>query len=191
MLDATTSSLDSDIATGWHDHIAYGDVVYFRIPEVKGADHAVASPYLVLDTLGDPRYAVLAPAFPSRRPSISPRIVSVGRRAELHAAGLHRPTEFRVDQRILVPVTHHGFVPSALTGSPVIGRVIGAGMERLNVARGRLHALFDMRDMQRHDGTPSSQRRGPHALARSAGGDGHHPRRGAATTTPQADSGHQ
>ncbi len=191
MLDATTSSLISDFATGWHDHIAYGDVVYLRILGGTGADHAAASPFLVLDVLGSPRYAVLAPAFPSRRPSTSPRIVSVGRRAELRAAGLERPTEFRADQRIFVPVTHHGFAPSALTGSPVIGRLAGAGMERLNIARGRLHALGDMRAMQTQDGTAMSQRSGPHAQVRTACADGRHPRRGAATPTPQSTSGHR
>ena len=191
MLDATTSSLISDFATGWHDHIAYGDVVYFRILGGTGADHAAASPFLVLDVLGSPRYALLAPAFPSRRPSTSPRIVSVGRRAELRAAGLERPTEFRADQRIVVPVTHHGFAPSALTGSPVIGRLAGAGMARLNIARGRLHALGDMRAMQTQDGTAMSQRSGPHAQVRTACADGRHPRRGAATPTPQSTSGHR
>ncbi len=153
MLDANSAHLDITDTQDWRDQLSHGDLVVFRFPIAGRADCAVPRPCLVLDieTVGSRRCAVLVPASPSRHPSTSARIVSIGRRADYRAAGLDRPTQFRVSQRLLVPLSHEDFVPSAETGSPLIGTLNSSGRARLDLARGRLHALRDMREDRSSD----------------------------------------
>lgn len=152
MLDAT---LPTDLTLGldWRDKLAPGDIVTFRFPRTDRSIPARNTACLVLEieTVDAQRCAVLIPAQPSRRPSDTACIVSVGKRAELHAAGLDCPTQFAVEDRRRVPLIHTGFVRSCVTGSPVIGQLVGASGERLNAARGRLHALRDIRNAKNAD----------------------------------------
>ncbi len=153
MLKANSAPPDATFTENWRDQISHGDLVVFRFPIAGRADCAVPRPCLVLDieTVGSRRCAVLVPATPSRHPSTSARIVSIGRRADYRAAGLDRPTQFPVNQRLLVPLSHEDFVPLAETGSPLIGTLNSSGRARLDLARGRLHALRDMRDDRSSD----------------------------------------
>ncbi|GAW37270.1 hypothetical protein RA2_04347 [Roseovarius sp. A-2] len=154
MLHTSTSSFIADPGTDWRNHLSHGDVVMFRFP---GAGQAATAnpaprPCLVLDievTAGR-RCAVLAPAFPARRPAGHGRAVSITRRAEYRAAGLDRPTRFAIKARLLVPLAHDGFFASETTGTPVIGRLDGAAVEQMHAECARLHAPRDIRSDRAH-----------------------------------------
>ena len=149
MLDATLPT-DLTLGADWRDKLSSGDIVTFRFPPDDRSCFAGDTACLVLEikAVGTTRFAVLIPALPSRRPSDNARIISIGKRTELDAAGLDLPTRFAVQDRRRVPLTDEGFVHSCVTGSPVIGQLVGASRERLQAARGRLHALRDIRDAQ-------------------------------------------
>jgi hypothetical protein len=132
----------------WRDHLTYGDIVVFRFPLSEGGETAPikARPCLVLDieTIGDERYAVLAYGTTSRRRANSGEEIHVRKRDAYTAAGLDEPTRFVGARRILVPLTHSGFVPHTETGSPVLGQLESLELDRLNAVRGRIHALHDI-----------------------------------------------
>lgn len=163
MLHTSTASFNPDLNSTWRNHLSHGDVVMFRFPGAgqPAAARPAARPCLVLDieTVGIRRCAVLVPAFPARRPASSGRSVTVFYRAEYRAVGLDQPTTFPVKSRLLVPLAHDGFVVSQITGTPVMGRLDGDAIERMNAERGRLHALRDIRADRERD--PRPRRRGP------------------------------
>ena len=136
MLDAT---LPTNLTLGfdWRDKLSPGYIVMFRFPleDQTMPTEKIRCLVLEIEAVGTTRFAVLIPALPSRRPSDHARIISIGKRTELDAAGLD----------LRVPLTHERFVRSCVTGSPVIGQLAGASRERLTAARGRLHALRDIR----------------------------------------------
>ena len=135
-----------------------------RVPEVgpgrRGGIHGWAidqhpagarpepRPCLVLDLeiLRGRRCALLAPGMPSygAAATTGPRVV-VDRRTDRRAAGLERATRFGLRARLLVPLEHVGFVASEGTGTPVLGRLVGAAVDRLQAERARIHALRDIR----------------------------------------------
>jgi hypothetical protein len=143
MLDATTFSPATTDA--WRDDLSQGKIVLFRFPLSEGGDDTEikARPCLVLDieTIVGVRYAVIAYGTTSRRKSNVGEEIHVCKRAAYMAAGLNEPTRFVGARRILVPLTHTGFVDVANTGSPVLGRLVDSEFERLNAVRGRIHAL--------------------------------------------------
>lgn len=165
MLHESTSSFVPVLDTDCRNHLSPGDIVMFRFPGAGQAATAspVPRPCLVLDieTAAGRRCAVLAPGFPARRPAGHDRAVSLGRRADYRAAGLGQPTRFPIRPRLLVPLAHVGFVVSETTGSPVVGRLPAAAMERLQVERARLHALRDIRADRRQTQARQPDRRQP------------------------------
>ena len=146
MLDAT---LPTNLTLGfdWRDKLSPGYIVMFRFPleDQTMPTEKIRCLVLEIEAVGTTRFAALIPVRPSRRPSDNSRIISIGKRTELDAAGLDLPTQFVVQDRRRVPLTHEGFMDSCVTGSPVIGQLAGASRERLTAARGRLHALRDIR----------------------------------------------
>lgn len=149
MLDSSLSSFMAAADAGWQNTLKYGDIVLFRFPgrgQAAGA-HAKARPCLVLDVelIGARRCAVLVPALPAHQPGSGERAVTLARQIEYRRAGLHGPTRFLIRTRLIVPLSHDGFVVAPPTGTPVIGRLEDAALDRLNVERARLHALRDIR----------------------------------------------
>jgi mRNA-degrading endonuclease toxin of MazEF toxin-antitoxin module len=146
MLYATTFS--EVITDTWRDDLSHGDIVLFRFPLSEGGEDAEikARPCLVLDieTIGDARYAVIVYGTTSRRKANVGEEIHVSRRDAYTAAGLNEPTRFVGARRILVPLTHKGFVEVSNTGSPVLGHLVDSEFDRLNAVRGRIHTLRDI-----------------------------------------------
>ena len=153
MLDFTQTN--PKMTAAWRDHIAHGDIVSFRFPlaEEGAEDRPKARPCLVLDIqqIGDRRYALLAYGTSSRRPSNVGYEVHARKRAEYLSAGLNEPTKFVGRRRVLVPLTHRGFVICTAISTPVLGSLDGAPLKRLNAVRGRIHAERDIAAERRRD----------------------------------------
>jgi len=132
----------------WRDHLAYGDIVVFRFPHTEGEDAVgvKARPCLVLDivTLGDDRYALLAYGTTSQGNANTGDEIFIRKPEVYGAVGLTEPTRFVGARRVLVRLTHRGFVQHSGTESPVVGQLTGAELDRLNVVRARIHALRDI-----------------------------------------------
>ncbi|MFZ3585107.1 hypothetical protein ACOI1H_23670 [Loktanella sp. DJP18] len=147
----------------WRDDVSYGDIVYFRFPlsEDGTVSEHEARPCLILDieVHGGLRYAQLACGAASHRRSGVSQQIHVRRRAEYAPAGLNAPTCFMGARRLLVPLTHAGFVEASVTESPVLGRLDGQPFAQMNAVRGRIHALRDMHTA-RLRGRSSYSRRG-------------------------------
>lgn len=146
MLDATSFL---PVATNaWRNDLSHGHIVLFRFPLSEGGETAVikARPCLVLDieTISGVRYAAIAYGTTSRRKANVGEEIHVRKCEAYIAAGLNEPTRFVGARRILVPLTHKGFVDIANSGSPVMGRLVDRELERLNVVRGRITALHDI-----------------------------------------------
>ena len=125
MLDAT---LPTNLTLGfdWRDKLSPGDIVMFRFPleDQTMPTEKIRCLVLEIEAVGTTRFAVLIPALPSRRPSDHARIISIGKRTELDAAGLDLPTQFVVQDRWRVPLTHERFVginPAQTTGLNAAG----------------------------------------------------------------------
>ncbi|CUH38624.1 hypothetical protein JSE7799_01441 [Jannaschia seosinensis] len=148
----------------WRDHVGYGDIVSFRFPlaEEESQRRPKARPCLILDieVRDGQRYALLAYGTTSRRRSNVGYEVQVRRRADHLSAGLDESTRFVGAQRLLVPLTHSGFVICGATGSAVLGRLDGAPFEAMNAVRGRIHAERDIAAERR------SNRRRKHGVVR-------------------------
>ncbi len=137
MLDATFSTLDE--AATWRDRLAPGDVVIHRFP-VQDEEPAEPKdrPCLVIDVLeiAGERYAVLAYGTTSTNRANKGLEIRVSGPAARAAAGLKFPTRFVGARRLMVPLTHSGFVRRRCDDSPVIGR--------LHRVRARLDAERDI-----------------------------------------------
>ena len=57
---------------------------------------------------------------------------------------------------------HEGFMRSCVTGFPINGQLAGASRERLTAARGRLHALRDIRHVEITNGDQPRPNYRPH-----------------------------
>ena len=161
MLDCTQTNLKMTAA--WRDHISHGDIVSFRFPlsEEGAREQPKARPCVVLDIerIGDHRYALLAYGTTSRRPSNVGYEIHIRKRADYANVGLNEPTKFVGRRRLLVPLTHSGFVICAANGSPVLGSLEGAPLKRLNAVRGRIHAERDIAADRRCQNAPRRPRR--------------------------------
>lgn len=147
----------------WRDHVSHGDVVSFHFPlaEEGATERPKARPCLILDIeeKGGERFALIAYGTTSRGRSNIGYEVHVRRRAEVMAAGLHEPTRFVGARRLLVPLTHTGFVMRGATGTAVLGRLDGHPFEAMNAVRARIDAMRDMaedRREARRRSTPAS-----------------------------------
>lgn len=150
MLDTSNSNpVKTPVIAEWRDRLSCGDIVLFRFPPAGTASSTcpVPQPCLVLDIeiLRGRRCVVLAPSRPARRGAGPHRQVTVDRRTDWRAAGLDGATRFSIEARQIVPLAHDGFGPAAPAGTPVLGRLPEAAMERLQAERARLHALRDIR----------------------------------------------
>ncbi len=164
----STPTVNSMMTEAWRDHASHGDIVSFRFPlaEEGSAGRPKARPCLILDIeeKGGQRFALIVYGTTSRRRSNAGYEVHVHRRADYIAAGLNEPTRFVGARRVLVPLTHSGFVICGATGSAVLGRLDGNPFDAMNAVRGRIHALRDIaedRRQARRCGSPirTSQRR--------------------------------
>lgn len=144
---------DPRMSAAWRNHLSHGDIVLFRFPLAEEGETAKpkARPCLVLDIeqIGDQTYALLAYGTTSRRKSNVGDAVHVRKRADYIAVGLHEPTRFVGARRLLVALTHSGFVLDRQLESPVLGRIDGEIFERMDEVRGRIHALRDIRNERR------------------------------------------
>ncbi|KAF0674372.1 hypothetical protein [Profundibacterium mesophilum] len=136
------------MTAAWQDHLSYGDIVSFRFPlaEEGHTGRPKARPCLILDLEehGGKRYALLAYGTTSRRRSNVGYEVHVRRRTDYLSAGLNEPTRFVGARRLLVPLSHSGFVICRATGAPVLGRLDGNPFDAMNAVRGRIHAERDI-----------------------------------------------
>lgn len=151
------------VIADWRDRLSCGDIVLFRFPPAGTASSAcpVPQPCLLLDIefLRGRRCAVLAPSRPARRGAEPDRRITVDRRTDWRAAGLGGATRFSVEGRQIVPLAHGGFVPVPPAGTPVLGRLPEAAMDRLQAERARLHALRDIRRDQEWEHSQDHRRR--------------------------------
>lgn len=161
MLD-NTSPITTMNTTTWRAKVSYGDILSFRFPlaEEAAAERPKARPCLILDVVmrGDRRYVLLAYGTTSRRPSNVGHEIHVRRQAAYSAAGLDRPTRFVGARRLLVPLTHSGFVVRSDTDSAVIGRLSGQALGDMNAVRAR---IFAARDIAEHYRSNDRRRRSP------------------------------
>ena len=161
MLDFTQTN--PKMTAAWQDHIAHGDIVSFRFPlaEEGAGESPKARPCVVLDIewIDDRRYALLAYGTTSRRQSNVGYEIHIRKRDDFAAAGLNEPTKFVGRRRLLVPLTHSGFVICAAVGAPVLGSLAGAPLKRLNVVRERIHADRDIAGNRRRHKAPRCLRR--------------------------------
>lgn len=151
MLDI--AQISPKMTCAWRDHVNYGDIVSFRFPfDASGqSEQPKARPCLILEVEmhNGLRYALLAVGTTSHRRSHVNQEIHVRRQAEYEPARLDEPTRFIGARRLLVPLTHSGFVVSSVTHSPVLGRLDGQPFEDMNAVRGRIHALRDMHTASR------------------------------------------
>ncbi len=173
MLDSTPTL--STMTTAWRDHVSHGDIVSFRFPlaEEGSQGRPKARPCLILDieVRDGIRYALLAYGTSSRRRSNIGYEVHVRRRADRLMSGLDAPTRFVGARRLLVPLTHKGFVICGATGSAVLGHLAGGPFAAMNAVRGRIHAEHDIAAERR------SRRRRSFLLERKFTGEKRAPRR--------------
>ena len=149
--DAPSSSerTDRPAAPGWQAALRPGDVVSFRFPFAEagtGERTPKARPCLVLELRGlDGRpCALLAYGTSSRSGANTGYEIPLLGRAAHEAAGLHEPTRFVGARTLLVSLANSGFVASAATGSPVLGRLPARALGRMARVRARLAAERDI-----------------------------------------------
>ena len=144
--DTETSMFDSTPQTpaasaDWRTHISRGDILSFAWP---GAD-AARGPCLMLDRarIGGRPFVLLAAGEPDDGRFARGYDILVERAEARMLAGLAEPTRFRADRRLLVSLDTSGL---QLDGgaSPVLGRLSGRELDRLDRVRARIHAEADM-----------------------------------------------
>jgi hypothetical protein len=151
MFDVT--KFNPKMTCAWRDHVSHGDIVSFRFPSNASGqpEQRTVPPCLILEieVHKGQRYALLAVGMTSHNRSHVNQDVDVCRRAEYATAGLKEPTRFIGTCRLLVPLTHSGFVASSITQSAVLGRLNGKPFDDMNAMRCRIHALRDMHTARR------------------------------------------
>ena len=131
----------------WVTDLQIGQILRFRFPikEAGDGDRPKARPCLVLNLrqgLGK-RFAELAYGTSAYTKSNKGYEVRVSRLEEAVAAGLTHPTRFIGARRLIVALDNPGFVTGPC-GTPLIGQLSGALLERTNTVRARLQADADM-----------------------------------------------
>jgi hypothetical protein len=76
-----------------------------------------------------------------------------------NSAGLARPTRFALTVHVDVPLTHGGFAPCALTGSPILGQLDARGMAALETWRARTDAVRDIAAAEQEERRRERRRR--------------------------------
>ena len=147
--DAAAAPAHPAMGPDWRSRLRPGDIVVYRFPVAEGPEASEAPkarPCLVMEieTFGGRPFATIAYGTSARSKANRGYEVPVLRAADHAAAGLHRPTRFVGYRRLLVSLRNGGFVTSAATGSPVIGRLPEGPLRRLDRVRARIQAERDM-----------------------------------------------
>lgn len=133
--------------TEWHASLKRGDIVAFRFPHlVPGNEDPKIRPSLVLDVItraGEP-YARLA--YGTTKPSKLHRgyVIPVRSERELKIASLRQATAFDGNRRMTASLRHGLFDIRKDIGTPILGRLSGASLERMNAVRARIQAEQDI-----------------------------------------------
>jgi hypothetical protein len=125
----------------WREAIKPGDILLFRCPGV-GDDSATveARPCLVIETpiIDGDVYVELACGTASMAKIYTGHEVRLRRPADFRRAGLDEPTRFLIAHRLMIQLTHSGFINCAATLSPVVGSLSGPTRARMDAVRARL-----------------------------------------------------
>ena len=149
MLDATPARTADAEAADWRQALTWADIVAFRFPcspaERESGYRPKTRPCVVLDVVGylGERYVTLAYGTTSDSRANRGYEVKVTRPEALARVGLDRPTRFVGSRRITVSVKHAGFCLGE-RGTPVLGRLTGEELDRLNAVRARICAEADI-----------------------------------------------
>jgi hypothetical protein len=132
----------------WADHVRPGDVVLFRFPvpfpQTRDGEPSIRPCLVVeIDDLGEERRLVLAYSTTATTRSNGGYEIAVTHVADLQTAGLRRATRFIGTRLLSVSPSHTGFDVGG-SGAPVVGRLIGSRLERMQWVRARLHAEHDI-----------------------------------------------
>ena len=143
----TSENIPSTTHTSnWQDTVSCGDIVAFEMP----SDHldnplqppTEALPWLVVDEaiyVGT-RYLTLARGHAIGTTFNHGAEFRVEHSAAFGAAGLSQPTVYNLRGLVIVSVHHEGFA-SGMTGTPVLGRLVGDELDQLESLRARIHAI--------------------------------------------------
>ncbi len=147
-------TLQTEIALpseNWKSRLKVGDVVAFRFPhETMGEDDPKVRPSLVIDVeeMAGERFAVLAYGTTNPCPRKKAYCVDVRSEEEREHASLRAPTRFNAARRVSVSVNNSGFDKNS-EGTPVLGELADAALDRLHRVRARIHAERDIRCSRR------------------------------------------
>ncbi|MGI3167130.1 hypothetical protein [Pseudooceanicola sp. 200-1SW] len=146
MLDQNTPDTTEETAD-WAKTVQRGDIVLFKFPiRLAGeGDKPKVRPCLVLEVDGDggERRIVLAYGTSASTPANRGYEIAITHVADLRAAGLNRATRLVGARLLSVSPKHSGFNVGG-AGSPVVGRLTGNRLERMQRVRARLHAEHDI-----------------------------------------------
>lgn len=136
-------------ALDWAAYPQRGDVVLFRFPVADSADQKEPPkrrPCLVLDVRrrGVECFVELAYGTSSKGRANRGYELIVKQPESRARAGLNKPTRFVCARRIFVNVKSEGFDCPGGSGSPLIGCLDEALMERMNAIRARIQAEADI-----------------------------------------------
>lgn len=142
-------SLQPDTTDTWKATLSRGDVVWFRFPLAKHAPSDTGPkrrPCLVLEvfTCGQEPFAKIAYGTSVDTKANRGKEIRVQDPDAMAVAGLDRPSRFVCARTLIVSLNHPAFELVSETGSPVIGRLDGRLMARMNTVRARLDAEADM-----------------------------------------------
>lgn len=147
-------TLQTEIALpseNWKSRLKVGDVAAFRFPhETMGEDDPKVRPSLVIDVeeMAGERFAVLAYGTTNPCPRKQAYCVDVRSEEEREQASLRAPTRFNAARRVSVSVNNSGFDRNS-DGTPVLGELADAALDRLHRVRARIHAERDIRRSRR------------------------------------------
>ena len=130
------------------DPLPRGSVIRFAYPLPERG--LVTLPCLVLKAETNQGHATIALAPGLDLARGGPDGVPVSEPASLRAAGLHAPTAFRIDMRLIVSTAH----PGLRSGPHLLGRITGAALVRLDAIEAVHAAMRARRPRRRRRGSP-------------------------------------
>ena len=148
MFDQISRPSSDVTACSWKEELQRGDTVCARFPLAEGdGEPCKRRPCLVLEVgeSNGKKTAVIAYGTTSLTKANSGYEVRVSRPEVLLEAGLHAPTRFVCARRLVVRLDNSMFeAPEGSGRSPILGRLTGPELERLNAVRARLQAEADI-----------------------------------------------
>ena len=134
-------------AATWQDNLQRGDIVCARFP-VSDSDGEPCKlrPCVVMEIgeIDGTKTAVIAYGTTSEGKANAGYEVRLRRPEVLKALGLYAPTRFVCSRRLIVSLDNAMFEAPKGRGTPVLGRLSGEELERLNALRARLQAEADI-----------------------------------------------